>query len=203
VRSRWPSNAGAAEMSWALVPTATCRGAQVDRLRTRYHLRRQLLQAVGTKSAKRRLQRNSGKERRFQKNVNHVVSKCLVALAAKKRKALAVEDLTHIRQRATVQPSQRRRHRSWAFHQLCMFVAYKAALAGVRVIVVDPRNTSRACSVCGSCDTQNRRSQSSFVCQSCGFGAAADWNAAVNIERAAVNRPMATQAMPVAASCLL
>jgi IS605 OrfB family transposase len=181
----------------------TYSGTQVDQVRTRYHLRRQRLQAVGTKSAKRRLKQNSGKERRFQKHVNHIISKRLVAQAAKKRKALALEDLTHIRQRATVQRSQRRRHSSWAFHQLRMFVAYKAALAGVRVIVVDPRNTSRTCSVCGDCAKQNRRSQSSFVCQLCGFVAAADWNAAVNIERAACQSAYGINPSGLGASCLL
>ncbi|HEY0735709.1 MAG TPA: transposase [Herpetosiphonaceae bacterium] len=183
----------------------TYSGGLVDRVRERYHLRRQRLQVVGTKSAKRRLKRNSGKERRFQKNVNHVISKCLVHKAAETCKALVLEDLTHIRKRtkATVQHGQRRRHSSWAFAQLRMFVAYKAALAGVRVIIVDPRNTSRTCSRCGYCDKHNRKSQSSFLCLNCGFVAAADVNAAVNIERAAVNQPMAARAMPVAASHLL
>ena len=173
----------------------TFSGEQVDRVRERNHVRRQRLQAVGTKSAKRRLKRNGGKERRFQKNTNHVISKRLVTKAVETCKALAIEDLTHIRSRtqATVRHEQRRRHSSWAFAQLRMFVAYKAALAGVRVIVVDPRNTSRTCSACGYCDKHNRRSQSSFICLNCGFVAAADWNAAVNIERAAVNQPMAAR----------
>lgn len=172
-------------------------GEQVDRVRARYHTRRQRLQAVGTKSAKRRLKQNSGKERRFQKNVNHVISKRLVTKAADTCKALALEDLTHIRSRAqaTVRHGQRRRHSAWAFRQLRQFVAYKAALAGVRVIVVDPRNTSRTCSACGFCDKQNRTSQSSFDCRTCGFVAAADWNAAVNIAyRAVVNLPMVARA---------
>jgi putative transposase len=181
-------------------------GAQVDQVRERYHTRRQRLQAVGTKCAKRRLKRNSGKERRFQKDINHQISKRLVTKAAESCKALALEDLTHIRKRteATVRHEQRRRHSAWAFAQLRMFVQYKATLAGVRVIVVDPRNTSRTCSRCGSCDKHNRPSQSSFLCLNCGFVAAADVNAAINIrERAVVNLPMAAQAMSVAASHLL
>lgn len=173
----------------------TFSGEQVDRVRDRYHTRRQRLQAVGTKSAKRRLKRNSGKERRFQKNINHIISKHLVAKATEARKALALEELIHIRERATVQRAQRRRFHWWAFHQLRQFVAYKAALASVCVIVVDPRNTSRTCACCGFCDKHNRRSQSSFVCLACGHVAAADVNAAINIrERAVVNQPMAARA---------
>jgi IS605 OrfB family transposase len=175
----------------------TYSGEQIDRVRTRYHLRRQRFAqgapAVGTKSANRRLKRNSGKERRFQKDVNHRISKRLVAQATRERKALALEELTHIRERATVQRSQRRRFNSWAFHHLRQCVQYKAALAGVRVIVVDARNTSRTCAACGSCDKHNRTSQSSFVCRSCGHVAVADVNAARNIAyRAAVNPPMAS-----------
>jgi putative transposase len=42
-------------------------GAIVHVVRARYHLRRQRLQKVGTKNAKRRLRTNAGKERRFQR----------------------------------------------------------------------------------------------------------------------------------------
>lgn len=182
----------------------TFSGVQIDRVRECYHTRRQRLQAVGTKSAKRRLKKNSGKERRFQKDVNHRISKRLVAHATRERKALALEELTHIRDRATVQRSQRRRFNRWAFHQLRQFVQYKAALAGMRVIVVDPRNTSRTCAACGYCDKHHRKSQSSFVCRSCGHGAVADVNAARNIAyRAAVNPPMASALLGLGASCLL
>src|SRR5579859_6515634 len=48
-------------------------GAQVKHVRNRYHTRRQQLQKVATKSAKRRLKQTSGKERRFQKDTNHCI----------------------------------------------------------------------------------------------------------------------------------
>jgi len=171
----------------------TFSGAEVEMVRERYHVRRQRLQAVGTKTSKRRLRKLSGKERRFQKNSNHVISKRLVAKAAEGCKALALEDLTQIRQRVTVRHSQRRRHSNWAFRQLRTDISYKAALVGVRVVFVDPRNTSRMCSACGFCDKRNRKTQSHFECLSCGFVAVADVNAAVNIaDRAVVNLPMAS-----------
>jgi putative transposase len=88
--------------------------------------------------------------------------------------------------------SQRNRHSSWAFFQLRFFLSYKAALAGVPLHLVDPRNTSRTCSQCGHCEKANRKSQASFVCQSCGFADNADRNAARNISRAAVMQPIVT-----------
>ncbi|HLW02975.1 MAG TPA: transposase [Ktedonobacterales bacterium] len=165
-------------------------GAQVSKARKRYHTRRQILQKVGTKSAKRRLKKNSGREKRFQKDVNHKISKALVKKAAQSRKALAIEDLTGIRQRGTVRRAQRYERHSWAFYQLRSFLSYKAAAAGVRLVLVDPRNTSRTCSACGHCEKANRQSQASFTCQRCGMQMNADHNAAINISRAAVKPPL-------------
>ena len=53
---------------------------------------------------------------------------------------------------------------------------------------VDPRNTSKTCSVCGHCEKANRKSQAEFLCQHCGFSANADWNAARNIRALAASK---------------
>lgn len=153
------------------------------------------LTQVNTRNAKRRLRKNTGKERRFQRDVNHCVSKTLVAKAAISRTAIALEDLSGIRERVAVRRAHRYERHSWAFFQLRQFLAYKAAWAGVPVRLVDPRNTSRTCSACGNCEKANRRSQAEFLCQRCGFTLNADYNAAINISRkewAAVNQPLAS-----------
>lgn len=173
----------------------TFSGAQVHVVRARYHQRRQRLQKVGTKNAKRRLRKNAGKERRFQRDVNHCISKTLVAKAAVSRKTIALEDLRGIRERVAVRREHRYARHSWAFFQLRTFLTYKSAWAGVPLHLVDPRNTSRTCSACGHCEKANRRSQAEFLCQRCGFTLNADYNAAINISRkewAAVNQPMAS-----------
>jgi transposase len=91
----------------------------------------------------------------------------------------------------TVRREQRGRHGKWAFGQLRALVEYKARLAGVPVLMVDPRNTSRRCSVCGCVENCNRVSQSEFRCRSCGHEENADLNAAKNIRwRAEVNQPI-------------
>jgi len=181
-------------------------GAVIRIVRARYHLRRQRLQKVNTKNAKRRLRQMRRRESRFQKDVNHGISKRLVHKAAVARKAIALEDLSGIRERTTVQRAHRYERYSWAFFQLRQYITYKAAQAGVSVSLVDPRNTSRTCSACGYCEKANRRSQESFLCQRCGFAANADYNAAVNISRkewAAVNRPLASPPRGVDASSRL
>lgn len=169
-------------------------GAKVKLVRARYHLRRQRLQKVGTKNAKRRLRQMRRREARFQRDTNHVISKALVQKAVVSCKALALEDLSGIRERTTVRHEHRYERHSWAFFQLRQFLTYKAAWAGVAVHLVDPRNTSRTCSACGHCEKANRKSQAEFLCQRCGFALNADVNAAINISRkewAAVNRPLA------------
>jgi IS605 OrfB family transposase len=165
-------------------------GAKVHEVRTRYQKRRSELQRVGTRSAKRRLKKLSGREKRFQKDTNHRIAKALVHKAVISRKALALEDLTGIRERTTVRRENRYERHSWAFFQLRMYIAYKAAWASIPVKFVDPRNTSRTCSACGHCEKANRQSQASFRCKQCGFCCNADYNAALNISRVPVNVPL-------------
>jgi putative transposase len=166
-------------------------GQEVQAVRKRRYDHRRRLQLRNTRRAHWRLRQNARREHRFQKDTNHRISKTLLAKARTQRKALALEDLSEIRERVTVRRKQRRARHSWAFRQLRTFIGYKAQQAGVQVVIVDPRNSSRTCAACGFCDNRNRPDQAHFLCLSCGHTAAADTNAAVNIARvAAVNQPI-------------
>lgn len=156
-------------------------GDAVEKVRRRHHRNRMRLQRKGTKGARKRLKAQSGREARFRRHENHVISKRLVATAKDTGRGIALEDLKGIRDRITVRARQRARHSGWSFAQLRMFVEYKAALAGVPVVAVDPRDSSRTCSACGHCDKGNRKTQASFVCLHCGYSANADFNAALNL----------------------
>ena len=159
-------------------------GAAVEAVRRRVREHRRHLQKANSRSAYKRLQKTRRRQSRFVKNTNHVISKTLVGCAVSMRKALALEDLTGIRDRASVFSREMRwLMGNWAFDQLRLFIGYKCEAAGVSLIMVDPRNTSRTCSECGHCDKANRKSQSKFECLSCGFCANADKNAACNIAR--------------------
>ena len=139
------------------------------------------LQSKGTKSAKRHLKKLSGRMARFSKDVNHCISKQLVTKAKGTLRSIALEDLQGIRDRVTVRKAQRRSLHTWSFGLLRMFVDYKAKIAGVPVIFVDPRNTSRTCPSCGHIAKANRPTRDEFRCESCGFAGAADHIAAMNI----------------------
>jgi len=161
-------------------------GAGVEHVRKRLASRRRGLQKRGTKAAKRRLKKLSGKQARFQKHTNHCISKALVRDAERTGRGLALENLKGIRARVTARSNQRARLGNWAFAQLGDFLSYKAKRAGVPVAFVDPRNTSRECRACGCIDKRNRPNQATFHCIACGHEAPADKNAALNIRQRAI-----------------
>ena len=167
-------------------------GEAVDQVREKIHTLKKALQKKGTKSAKRHLKKVSGKEARFKKDANHCISKRIVSKAKGTGRGIALEDLKGFNGRTMVRKSQRERFGKWAFDQLRRFITYKAVLEGVPVVLIDPRNTSRTCSVCGHCEKGNRTSQEHFSCLSCKNTEHADINAARNIRfKAAINRPIA------------
>lgn len=182
-------------------------GKQLLGLRARYAHLRAKLQRKGTRAAKRLLRKRHRKEQRMQTNINHTISKQIVARAQGTARGIAVEDLTGIRQRVRLRRAQRRVHDSWAFAQLRLFLTYKVRMAGVRLVAVDPRNTSRECLACGHVAKENRRSQAAYLCVVCGYAAHADTNAASVIARRAVvmlpNLASATGGSVAAKSCLL
>jgi IS605 OrfB family transposase len=172
-------------------------GRQVNRYRRRKRELRSKLQKKRTKSAARVMKRNRRREARYATQQNHIIAKKLVATAERTSRGIGLEDLTGIRQRVTAGKDQRARLHSWAFAQLGAFVEYKARRAGVPVVHVDPRNTSRQCSQCRHTHRSNRVTQARFACTSCGTILHADHNGSRNIahradaawQRGAVNRP--------------
>jgi IS605 OrfB family transposase len=169
-------------------------GKHVNNLRQRHRRLRAKTASRWTRSSRRLHRRRRRKERRFATHVNHRISKQIVAEAQRTKRAIALENLHGIRTRVRVRRSQRATLHSWSFLQLRSFIEYKAKLAGVRVVFVDPRNTSRTCPCCGHCAEANRVDQASFQCQSCGLAGLADLIAALNIRVrgwAVVSRPHA------------
>ncbi|MGY2945281.1 RNA-guided endonuclease InsQ/TnpB family protein [Thermostichus sp. MS-CIW-30] len=187
-------------------------GQQLNRVRDHYSRLRAVLQrkaSKGTRSSRRRcrelLQRLSGKERRFQSRqrcvaktwVNHRISKAIVSRAKATNSAIALEDLTGIRERVNQQPrskAERRRANSWAFYQLRQFLEYKARVAGVSLVLVPPAYTSQTCHKCLHVHpdpAQSYRSGKKFKCGHCGWEGDADLNGAnvIALLGAVVNQP--------------
>jgi putative transposase len=163
-------------------------GARLNGYRRRQLNLRKRLQAKKTSSARRLLKKRRRKEARFAADVNHQISKRIVAEAQRTGRGIAVEQLTGIRARVRLRKPQRAALHSWAFAQLGAFLAYKAQQSGVAFVEVDPAYTSQTCSACGWVDKRNRLSQSKFECGRCGFVEHADHNAAINIAARGVDR---------------
>ena len=108
--------------------------------------------------------------------INHNISKKIVQKLSK-GDVLVMEDLTYIRQRA----KHNRWVHKWAFKELQKFLEYKATIKGVRVVYVNPRNTSKECNRCHSLNT--RRYSGFFKCEACKHSINADLNGARNIAR--------------------
>ena len=178
-------------------------GDAIEDCRRRYASARRSLQKAAAarkrqgqrpKSIRRKLCSLAGREARFRKHENHCISKRLVAIAKGTGRGIALEDLQGIRSRIRLRRPQRARVHGWSFRQLRQFVSYKAAMAGVEVRPVDPRDTSRTCNCCGAIDKANRRTQADFRCRHCGHAAHVDINAALNIRaKALVNGPQVSE----------
>jgi putative transposase len=82
-------------------------GKAIKNIRYRHRRLRKKLQKLGTLGSRRRLRKLAGQERRFAKHINHCLSKRIVAKAECTKRAIALEDLTHIRTRMKARRSQR------------------------------------------------------------------------------------------------
>lgn len=162
-------------------------GGHTKHVRDRYAKKRAELQRKkaerNTRSIRRALKRLRGKEARFQRDVNHVVSKGIVAFAATVGcPTIAVEQLTGIRDRSQkMRKAQRRDINGWAFYQLEEFIRYKAETLGFGMLHVDAAYTSQACSRCGHTKRANRH-RNRFRCKACGFELHADLGGARNVQ---------------------
>ena len=142
---------------------------------------RRALQTNGSKSAKRHLRCLAGREQRFRRDCDHVISSSIVR-DIDAGTTIVLENLTNIRNRVKIYHGEAsRRLHSWSFLQLRTFLEYKAEAKGCQVVLIDPRKTSQRCSRCGFIYRGNRRSQSEFLCRKCGFHLNADLQASRNI----------------------
>lgn len=163
---------------------------QLGKIRNKYVGLRLALQkkaSLGTRSSRRRcrqlLKRLSGKEKIFQKQIDHEISRQLVNNAVASHRSISLEDLTGIRERTNQQPlnkQERRKSNNWSFYQLRQFLTYKCLLAGVPLIFVNPAYTSKSCHKCLHMGNRNGKN---FRCVNpqCNWKGDSDYNGAKNI----------------------
>lgn len=129
------------------------------------------------------LKKLNNKEQRWMKDKDHKLSREIVNFAkANDVSTIQLEDLAGIRQTARTSRKNAKNLHTWSFYRLAQFIEYKAALAGIQVIYVNPRYTSQTCPVCG---TRNHASDRKYKCP-CGFKIHRDILGAMNIIKAPV-----------------
>ena len=170
-------------------------GDKVETHRKKITLLKSNLQSKGTKSARKHLVKISKKENRYKKDTNHCISKKIVVKAKALEVGIKLEDL-HFYSKKTVKKFNKKlrdnnaRLGKWSFGQLREFITYKSKIAGIPVLFVNPSYTSQICSKCNHCEEDNRLTQELFTCKKCGYSINADYNASINISRAAINQPI-------------
>lgn len=152
-------------------------GRQTKYIRRTYQSRRRKLGKLKKRKAIKKL---GNKEQRWIKDQNHKISRQVVNLAKQEGvSVIKLECLANIRQTARTSRKHAKNLHTWSFYQLQQFVTYKANLAGIRVVEVDPAYTSQTCPACGK---RNHANDRKYQC-SCGFHTHRDRVGAINILR--------------------
>lgn len=152
-------------------------GREAGFIRKKY---RNLRRALGKAKQPNKIKEISNKESRYMTNLNHKISRKLVNLAVQEKvSTLVMEDLGNIRKTAYSSKKSDKNLNSWAFFELQNFIDYKAKLAGIEVIYINPKYTSQKCSKCKEIKKSNRK-RNLYVCK-CGNRVHSDLNASRNI----------------------
>ncbi|HYV08622.1 MAG TPA: RNA-guided endonuclease TnpB family protein [Thermoplasmata archaeon] len=139
--------------------------------------------AFDRRVARRLLDREGRRERHRVRQRLHRVSKGLVRLATEARAVIVLEDLT-LHGAGGRSRRMNRRLASWPRGEIHRQIEYKAALAGVPIIKVNPAWTSKTCPVCGA--RRRDRVGQDFVCLHCDWEMDRQINAGMNILKTAI-----------------
>lgn len=153
-------------------------GKSAQHTHTKYKQIRRNLQKKGKFSALAKIKK---RESNIVRNLNHKISRKLVDLAKGLNGRLALENLEGIKKAKSNKAFRYTLH-SWSFYQLQTFLDYKAKLAGVSIVYVDPYHTSKCCSRCGLVGIRNSKK---FTCPTCKSVEHADANAGFSIANVA------------------
>src|SRR6266571_4892867 len=151
------------------------------------HFRRRRRLARKKRHDRRVMRRLLGREGRRERNRIrqrlHRLSKELVGAALSRQAAIVLEDLT-LHGAGGRSRRMNRRLSSWPRGEVHRQIEYKAALAGVPIIKVNPAWTSKTCPVCGA--RRRDRVGKVFVCLHCDWEMDRQINAGMNILKTAL-----------------
>jgi len=125
---------------------------------------------------------------KYTRNEIHTLTSRLVKyLVETGGSRIILEDLTNIRKSSSRKEGNSKGknlnyllNNVFPFKMFQNFLDYKCKLNGIDVFYIDPKDTSKICSFCGSLNTERPR-QSLLVCKDCSRKQNADLNGATNI----------------------
>jgi len=127
----------------------------------------------------KRIQRLWRKIKRINNWIAHNVSKKIVEIAKENNAMIALENLKGLRPvKGKNSKKNNRRIGNWVRGKIVKYTIYKANWEGIKVKLVNAKNTSKKCHLCGS---QGLRAGANFFCEHCKHSYNADFNASVNI----------------------
>jgi IS605 OrfB family transposase len=155
--------------------------------RKRKNLQKSLTLSTGGRGRGKKLkalERISSTESNWIKTKNHLISKKIIDFALTNGAGTVKLELL---EGFTKEHSSNIVLKDWTYYQLGEMIQYKAKIAGIVVVRIDPYHTSQTCNVCGHSTKENRpkgtKGQAYFKCVSCGHKTNADLNAARNIAK--------------------
>ena len=150
-------------------------GKEAGHVHSKYKSMRRELQKKGKY---RKVKEIKNRESRIIRDLNHKIARKIVEVAEENHAGLKLEDLKGIRGNRKHRKGFNYNLHSWSFFQLQKFIEYKAKLHGIPITYVEPENTSKECSRCGSIGIREGKD---FECPYCGHVDHADVNASFNI----------------------
>lgn len=166
-------------------------GSDVLAARAKFRARRRSSQRRKGLRSKSVQWKPSKEEQNFIDTYYHLISRRIIQFCIQHGcGTLHLEDLDELRRENLKSEFKRL---MWVPHKLRDFITYKAHEAGIKVVIINPLNSSQRCSICGHISENNRRKRDKwcvFVCEVCGKHdqdgnrkrpVNADYNAAKNI----------------------
>ena len=134
-----------------------------------------LLKICGRRPGSKGRQRTSAERKNY-------IGRTLNRLPWKRLSVVGVEALADMKRgkRKNRSKAFRKAVAPWLYRQVLTQIEQHAQANRVRLVRVDPANTSRTCPSCGGCDKLNRRGED-FLCIACGHQGDADTIGARNI----------------------
>ncbi len=155
-------------------------------IRTAYFLKRRRIQSAlkAGETRERLLVKYRERERNRIADLYHKLALQIVERAIEiGASVVAMEDLKGIRRRIRYSRAMNGRLHRWSFRRFQQILEYKARLAGLNVIYVNPRGTSRRCPICGGKLSPNGHRR--LKCPRCGFEGDRDVVGALNVMKRA------------------